>query len=172
MSRCDVRAGGHGGSIKIPGMKHVALPIALAGFVMSVPAGAEEAQNFSKDQIATGAELYAVNCSPCHGARMQDPGAAFNLRKFPPDQRERFVNSVTRGKNQMPHGAISSSPNSSRRCGPMSWRENGHPRPEERLKSGSRRIKRPHASTRIASEGSSPRGRGARAKHSQLRAHP
>jgi mono/diheme cytochrome c family protein len=33
---------------------------------------------------------------------MQDPGAAFNLRKFPPDQRERFVNSVTRGKNQMP----------------------------------------------------------------------
>jgi mono/diheme cytochrome c family protein len=29
-------------------------------------------------------------------------GAAFNLRKFPPDQRERFVNAVTRGKNQMP----------------------------------------------------------------------
>ena len=83
-------------------MKHFALPIALAGFVMSVPAGAEEAQSFPKDQIATGAELYAVNCSPCHGARMQEPGAAFNLRKFPPDQRERFVNSVTRGKNQMP----------------------------------------------------------------------
>jgi mono/diheme cytochrome c family protein len=83
-------------------MKHVALPIALAGFVMSVPAGAEEAQSFPKDQIAVGAELYAVNCSPCHGARMQEPGAAFNLRKFPPDQRERFVNSVTRGKNQMP----------------------------------------------------------------------
>jgi Cytochrome C oxidase, cbb3-type, subunit III len=38
----------------------------------------------------------------CHGTRMQEPGAAFNLRKFPPDQRERFVNSVTRGKNQMP----------------------------------------------------------------------
>ncbi|MBV8288409.1 MAG: cytochrome c [Hyphomicrobiales bacterium] len=69
---------------------------------MSVPASAEEAQSFSHDQIATGAELYAVNCSPCHGARMQDPGAAFNLRKFPPGQRERFVNSVTHGKNQMP----------------------------------------------------------------------
>src|SRR5215813_6911852 len=64
-------------------MKHVALAIALACFVMSAPAAAEEAQSFSKDQIATGAELYAVNCSPCHGARMQDPGAAFNLRKFP-----------------------------------------------------------------------------------------
>jgi mono/diheme cytochrome c family protein len=83
-------------------MKRGALSIALAGFVMSVPAGAEEAQSFSHDQIATGAELYAVNCSPCHGARMQDPGAAFNLRKFPPGQRERFVNSVIHGKNQMP----------------------------------------------------------------------
>jgi mono/diheme cytochrome c family protein len=102
MSWGDIRAGRYGGSIEVPGMKHVAFPIALAGFVMSVPAGAEEAQSFFKDQIATGAELYAVNCSPCHGARMQEPGAAFNLRKFPPDQRERFVNSVTRGKNQMP----------------------------------------------------------------------
>jgi hypothetical protein len=27
---------------------------------------------------------------------------AFDLRKFPPGQRERFVTSVTRGKNQMP----------------------------------------------------------------------
>ena len=102
MSKCDVRAGGHPRSIEVPDMKHVALPIALACFVISAPAAAEEAQSFSKHQIATGAELYAVNCSPCHGARMQDPGAAFNLRKFPPDQPERFVNSVTRGKNAMP----------------------------------------------------------------------
>jgi len=75
MSRCDVGARRHRGSIEVLGMKRVALPIALAGFVMSMPAGAEEAQSFSEDQIATGAELYAVNCSPCHGARMQEPGA-------------------------------------------------------------------------------------------------
>jgi hypothetical protein len=36
-------------------MKHVALAIALACFVMSAPAAAQEAQSFSKDQIATGA---------------------------------------------------------------------------------------------------------------------
>jgi len=106
-------------------MKHVALPIALACFVISAPAAAEEAQSFSKDQIATGAELYAVNCSPCHGARMQEPGAAFNLRKFPPDQHERFVNSVTRGKSRCRHGAISSAPTSLRHCGPTSRRESG-----------------------------------------------
>jgi hypothetical protein len=44
-------------------MKHVALPIALACFLMTAPAAAEEVQSFPKDQIATGAELYAVNCS-------------------------------------------------------------------------------------------------------------
>ena len=49
-----------------------------------------------------GAELYARNCSPCHGARMLDPQGAFDLRKFPRDQRERFVTSVTKGKNAMP----------------------------------------------------------------------
>src|SRR5713226_8117183 len=52
--------------------------------------------------IRKGAELYAVNCSPCHGLRMQGSESAFDLRKFPPDKRERFLSSVTRGKNQMP----------------------------------------------------------------------
>ncbi len=65
-------------------------------------AAAQERSTFPPEQIKAGAELFAINCSPCHGARMQDPGGAFNLLKFPPDQRERFVNSVTRGKNQMP----------------------------------------------------------------------
>src|SRR5882672_2028560 len=53
-------------------------------------------------QLKIGAEIYERNCSPCHGARMLDPQGASDLRKFPRDQRERFVNSVTRGKNQMP----------------------------------------------------------------------
>lgn len=79
------------------------IAIALASlWLTSMSAHAQEKPGFSKDQVAAGAELYAVNCAPCHGARMQDPGAAFNLRKFPPDQRERFVTSVTGGKNQMP----------------------------------------------------------------------
>jgi mono/diheme cytochrome c family protein len=83
---------------------YVVLSIAIVSMLALVgaPATAEEAQSFPMEQIVAGAELYAVNCSPCHGARMQDPGAAFNLRKFPPDQRDRFVNSITRGKNQMP----------------------------------------------------------------------
>jgi len=61
-----------------------------------------QAEPFTPQQLKTGAELYARNCSPCHGARMLDPQGAFDLRKFPHDQRERFVDAVTRGKNQMP----------------------------------------------------------------------
>jgi mono/diheme cytochrome c family protein len=52
--------------------------------------------------VEAGARIYAVNCSPCHGTRLQGAESAFDLRKFPNDQRERFVNSIVRGKNQMP----------------------------------------------------------------------
>jgi len=60
------------------------------------------AQEASPEQVRRGAEIFERNCSPCHGPRMQDPESAFDLRKFPPNQHDRFVNSVTRGKNQMP----------------------------------------------------------------------
>jgi mono/diheme cytochrome c family protein len=60
------------------------------------------AQEFSPEQIKHGADLYAQNCSPCHGARMLDPNSAFDLRKFPPAEKNRFVNSVTKGLNAMP----------------------------------------------------------------------
>ena len=110
-------------------MKYVELTIAAALCLASAPAATEEAQSFPQERIAAGAELYSVNCSPCHGARMQDPNAAFNLRKFPPDQHDRFVNSVIRGKTRCRRGVISSSRISSRRCGPTSWRGNGNSRP-------------------------------------------
>ena len=60
------------------------------------------AQEFPPERIRAGAAIFSRNCSPCHGSRMQNPESAFDLRKFPPEQHERFVNSVTHGKNQMP----------------------------------------------------------------------
>jgi mono/diheme cytochrome c family protein len=54
------------------------------------------------ERIRLGADVYARNCSPCHGSRMLDPQGAFDLRQFPHDQRDRFISSVTHGKNQMP----------------------------------------------------------------------
>ena len=73
--------------------------LAAACATLAVPAVAQE---FSPKQIRHGADLYAQNCAPCHGARMLDPNSAFDLRTFPPDQKSRFVNSVTKGLNSMP----------------------------------------------------------------------
>jgi mono/diheme cytochrome c family protein len=74
---------------------------ALCGAVLLCGAAAG-AEDFAPEQIRTGASLFSRNCSPCHGTRMRNPESAFDLRQFPPDQHERFVGSVTRGKNQMP----------------------------------------------------------------------
>jgi|SRR5882672_2599071 mono/diheme cytochrome c family protein len=75
---------------------------AAAAALACAVAAAQERKGFTPEQISLGASIYARNCSPCHGARMLDPQGAFDLRKFPHDQRERFVSSVIRGKNQMP----------------------------------------------------------------------
>ena len=77
---------------------------AMAAALIGTAAFAQEpqSQGFAPERVKAGAELYAVNCSPCHGPRMQGAESAFDLRKFPPGERTRFVSSVTRGKNQMP----------------------------------------------------------------------
>jgi len=62
---------------------------------------AEEPQ-FTPAQIKQGSQIFAQNCAPCHGARMQDVQVAFDLRKLSRDQKASFVLSVTKGKNQMP----------------------------------------------------------------------
>jgi mono/diheme cytochrome c family protein len=81
------------------------ISLAAAALLWCAPAVAQDKtqeQNFSPQQIAAGAEIFARNCSPCHGPRMRDPESAFDLRKFPPTEHDRFVRSVTNGKNQMP----------------------------------------------------------------------
>jgi mono/diheme cytochrome c family protein len=85
----------------VRGSLGIALVIAA---LARAPASAQspQAPGFAAEQLKTGAEIYARNCSPCHGARMLDPQGASDLRKFPRGERERFLNSVTRGKNQMP----------------------------------------------------------------------
>lgn len=75
--------------------------VMLALAMMRAPAAAQEV-NVAPERIRLGADIYARNCSPCHGPRLIGEESAFDLRKFPRDQRERFVNSVMRGKNAMP----------------------------------------------------------------------
>jgi mono/diheme cytochrome c family protein len=79
------------------GVRIAVLALALA--TLRAPAAAED---FTPEQIRLGADIYSRNCSPCHGPRLNGEESAFDLRKFPKDQRERFITSVTRGKNAMP----------------------------------------------------------------------
>ena len=82
------------------------LIVAVCMLVMAGrPQAAEEVQNFPPEQIQTGSLIFSRNCSGCHGQRMQNPDAdlgAFDLRQFPRDEHDRFVASVTNGKNFMP----------------------------------------------------------------------
>ena len=78
--------------------------ILVSGLVLAcASAGAQSpgVETFSPEQIKRGAATFATFCTPCHGERMENPDL-FDLRKFPHDQRSRFINSVTNGKNQMP----------------------------------------------------------------------
>jgi mono/diheme cytochrome c family protein len=81
-------------------MRVVAVGAAIA--IALGPAARAEDAAIPPAQVSAGRALYARNCSPCHGPRMQDPEGAFDLRKFPRQDRTRFVATVTRGKNQMP----------------------------------------------------------------------
>ena len=71
----------------------------LAGLGAGVAA---EDVKFPPEQIAKGAALFAKNCATCHGARMRNPQWAINLKEFPHDAHDRFVDSVTYGKRTMP----------------------------------------------------------------------
>ncbi len=76
----------------------VVLTIAAA---WAIAPAAAQSPPFAQEQIQRGAATFAEYCTPCHGERMSNP-ELFDLKTFPPDQRARFINSVTNGKNAMP----------------------------------------------------------------------
>lgn len=50
-----------------------------------------------------GRRVYTSYCARCHGLNLNVTSSAyFDLRTFPPDEKGRFLESVTRGKRQMP----------------------------------------------------------------------
>ena len=52
--------------------------------------------------IAAGADTFNTYCATCHGNNLESSGQTFDLRKLRATERNRFQNSVTNGKNQMP----------------------------------------------------------------------
>lgn len=67
------------------------------------PAGATAPAAAEPATIERGKGLFKDNCQKCHGIDMVSPGPPFfDLRTFPHDQKDRFVQSVTHGKRAMP----------------------------------------------------------------------
>jgi len=52
--------------------------------------------------IAAGSDTFNNYCATCHGNNLESSGQTFDLRKLRATERNRFQNSVTNGKNQMP----------------------------------------------------------------------
>ena len=77
-----------------------ALGLTLAS--LSLTAGRIAAEDFPPEQIAKGAKLFSLHCQTCHGTRMRNPQWGANLKLFPKDGRDRFVDTVTYGKRNMP----------------------------------------------------------------------
>jgi cytochrome c55X len=64
------------------------------------PLGAGGAGGSEAEQAQGGKALYALHCSHCHGFGMVNAGNVVpDLREFPKDNRQRFVDTVERGKN-------------------------------------------------------------------------
>jgi mono/diheme cytochrome c family protein len=89
----------------LAGLTASALPAGPAGAADAVANEALPPQEGAPSPalVQEGAELFGQICSHCHGIHMVNPGnSSFDLRKFPHDQRDRFFNSVTHGKGNMP----------------------------------------------------------------------
>lgn len=89
--------------MRIPAWPVLALGFCLAGAQAPLAADDRPDAAPSPELVAQGKGLYRQLCSTCHGVNMVNPGtSSFDLRKFPREDRDRFVASVTRGKNSMP----------------------------------------------------------------------
>lgn len=49
------------------------------------------------DDASLGREIYQDHCEQCHGKGMASPGLAFDLRKFPLNDPQRFQQAVLNG---------------------------------------------------------------------------
>jgi mono/diheme cytochrome c family protein len=84
----------------------VATALAVAALIPSAltAAGQKTPPSAVAEQIRQGRDLYGRLCAHCHGFDMASPGTVVpDLRRFPHDQKARFVDTVTYGKdNRMP----------------------------------------------------------------------
>ena len=76
----------------------------ICWFVCSVALVPIHASAVAASAGEAGAKIYAQRCAPCHGEDLvnMSGGWSFDLRRLRPDEHDRFVESVTTGKDNMP----------------------------------------------------------------------
>lgn len=85
------------------GLAGLATVVAFGGLLPSGLAGQESpAPAPGTAPAAAGAPLYQLYCAGCHGANLAPVESAFDLRVLAPSDKQRFVTSVSRGKDSMP----------------------------------------------------------------------
>lgn len=83
--------------------------VILAALVLG--SGATAANPPAAEALAAqGRKVYTSLCARCHGVDMVTTGAAYDLRRFPADQKERFERSVMQGVRAMPAWASALAP--------------------------------------------------------------
>lgn len=75
----------------------------LLGVALATAAQAQDTPRFTEAAIQAGRDQFHRTCAQCHGRNMVNAGTTvYDLRRFPVDQPERFVQSVSNGKGNMP----------------------------------------------------------------------
>jgi len=77
--------------------RSIALATALAAACWA--AGAQDAP---LEPAEAGRKIYISSCQRCHGINLASNGIGFDLRTIPPDDKARFLRSVTNGLRAMP----------------------------------------------------------------------
>jgi cytochrome c55X len=72
---------------------------ALLAAALALPAAARADEASPAER---GRKSYTSYCARCHGLNLVTTGAAFDLRTFPAQDKERFVRSVGKGLRAMP----------------------------------------------------------------------
>ena len=72
------------------------------GLALTCASAAAQDPRFPAEQVQAGGGLFARHCATCHGTRMRNPQWGIDLRTFPHDAHNRFIDSVANGKRNMP----------------------------------------------------------------------
>ena len=76
---------------------------ALTGLAHAQTSTPAKGPVFTPQAVDQGRDQYHRTCAQCHGRNMVNAGTTvYDLRRFPQDQPDRFVQSVINGKGNMP----------------------------------------------------------------------